>query len=87
MQIAYSPDITRRNIALVLWWTGTPNAFNPFTYLLKRASSFHWVFKPESIELSAPPAWIVERNHSLVFRVQDFSQPFGKSAGLIFFVL
>ncbi len=34
MQIEYSPEITKRNIALVLLCTGTLRAFKPFKKLL-----------------------------------------------------
>src|SRR5258706_7766462 len=88
MQIGYSPEITKRNIALVLLCTGTPNAFSAFTKLLKRLSSFHWVFSPESIELNGPARMGSSSATSpLYFGLATSSQLLGKSAGFIFLVL
>ena len=47
----------KRNIALVLLCTGTPSAFRLRMKLFKRASSFHWAFKPAALSSAARRAW------------------------------
>src|SRR5262245_13078977 len=88
MQIAYSPETTRRNIALVLLWTGTLSAFNPLTKRVNRASSFHCSFSAANIELSGP-ALIGSSKATipLYFGLATSSQLLGRSPGLIFLVL
>src|SRR4030095_5073855 len=88
MQIAYSPEITNRNIALVLLWTGTFKAFKPLTKLLNLVSAFHSSLRPASIELNGPARiGSSKATRPLNFGFATSSQLLGKSAGLIFLVL
>src|SRR5215831_3331683 len=88
MQIASSPEITNRNIALVLLCTGTFRAFKPFTKLLNLASSFHCSLRPASIELNGPARiGSSKATCPLNFGLATSSQLLGRSAGLIFLVL